>query len=336
MADFPQLYGNAVWKKRVGDAIRNHTLSHAYLLEGPAGSGRRHFARMIAAALACENPGESLPCLVCPKCRRLMENNTPDLREVSRGENASVRIEAIRELREDMYLSPTENEDKVYLIDDADAMTVQAQNALLIVLEEPPPHVRIFLLAEDANALLPTIRSRVQKIPMERFRDEEVGDYLMKNNAEAARLAKEDLHGYRALMKECGGTIGGGILLLDPAEEQRMRQKRGLTEELLTAVAHRRAGEMYTALAALPQKRQELLDAFSRILRAVRDMILVKKSMTTDMMFYESRKKAEDMAAGMGVFRLLQIDTAIRQAAADVEKNANVNTVLSSLLGELR
>ena len=137
---------------------------HALLLEGPEGSGRRTFAREIAAALFCR--GEHKPCGSCNQCRKVLEQNHPDVEYYGGdGSRRSFHIDTIRQLRQNAWLLPGEAPCRVCVLCGAENMTDQAQNALLKILEEPPEHTVFILTAENRAMLLPTILSRVQTIP---------------------------------------------------------------------------------------------------------------------------------------------------------------------------
>ena len=131
---FPRLYGNKKTKERIGSAIDNKTLPHAFLVIGESGSGKTTLATEIAAALNCERRGDAssaLPCGECNCCRRIYDGNFPDLKVLSKQKDrATIGVDAIKDFREDMFLSSTESEYKIYVIDDAECMTTEAQNAL--------------------------------------------------------------------------------------------------------------------------------------------------------------------------------------------------------------
>ena len=134
---FPALLGNEKTKSRIGAAIDGGTLPHALLIGGAFGSGKTTLAIEIAAALNCEKKGDgasSLPCGECGCCKRIRELNFPDLKVLSKPKDrATLGVDAIKDFREDMFLSSTESDYKIYVIDDAETMTTEAQNALLVL-----------------------------------------------------------------------------------------------------------------------------------------------------------------------------------------------------------
>ena len=167
---FTRLLGNGDTRLRLGRAIENGTLSHAFLISGPEGTGKTVLATELAAAINCENrdaASRPLPCGICNSCRRIREGKFTDLTFVARRKDkATLGVDVIKELREDMFLSATESEHKVYVIDEAEYMTVEAQNALLKVLEEPPKYGVFILLTDNPERLLPTVRSRCTELQL--------------------------------------------------------------------------------------------------------------------------------------------------------------------------
>lgn len=142
--------------------------SHAYTVEGSTAAGRSLFASAFASALLCENRGDPLlplPCGTCRSCRNIASGINPDVITVSAGDGRStIGIDAVRGIRSDIRLYPSEAERKIYIITDADRMTVQAQNAFLLTLEEPPSYAVLLLLCPDSRLLLETIRSRAPSL----------------------------------------------------------------------------------------------------------------------------------------------------------------------------
>lgn len=157
--------GQETAKRMLGGSLRGGRVSHAYLFSGPGGGARRKAADAFAQALLCERGAElGDACGECLSCRKVEHGNHPDLQAIG-PDGASIKIEQIRELQKMFsYRSGTSGR-KVYIIDEADKMTVQASNSLLKFLEEPPAPAVAILLAENAQSLLPTIRSRTQLVP---------------------------------------------------------------------------------------------------------------------------------------------------------------------------
>lgn len=332
MIDFSALYGNDELKKHLSSAIENRTLSHAYIVEGAEGSGRRTLCRLIAAALACKDAIKR-PCGVCPMCEKILSKNSADVHEIDTDGDKTLKAQQIRDFRSDMYLSPTEADYKVYIIDDAEKMTVQAQNALLIILEEPPENTIIFLLTQNSSLLLPTIRSRAQILRTSLFQSEELSEYLPTVSRDAAKLKLERPLVFSALMKSAGGTIGAAISALTPENSALILEKRTAIDNLLAALSKRRVfSEVLDAVYAFPQKRTELSEHFSLFSLAVRDLILLKKCEEAPLLYFEERTRGEEMATHLGISRLFKLYSAAETAIFDIESNANISALITAFV----
>ncbi len=333
MAFLPDLFGNEALKKQLAAAVSQRSLLHAYIVEGPRGSGRYTLALSLAAALSCESVSGDMPCGVCPHCRRILSGNTPDVQVLSRGNEATLKIEAVRAMRRDIYMAPTENEYKVYIVRDADAMTVQAQNALLKVFEEPPPSVKIFLLCEHADALLTTIRSRAQILRMQRFGESELMAYLKKA---APELLPSDPLELTLALRQASGAIGAAKEALLPEAREALQKKRAYTDAVLAALAAPQPIALYRALFSLPQKRAELAELLLLILSGIRDLLAVKKAEEPPLLYYVEPEAAHAQSRALSATSLSHLYDALLSAVADIESNVNVNSLLLSLFGEMK
>ena len=167
-------------KSMLKKAVIKDKVSHSYIFCGEAGSGKTVMASMFAAALMCEeHTGDA--CMECASCKKVQSRNHPDIIVVQHEKPDSIGVDDIRKgIVEDIYIKPFESRYKIYIIPEAQNMTVQAQNALLKTLEEPPQYAVIILLAESTDGLLPTIVSRCTVIRFKPLSDDIVRDYLEK------------------------------------------------------------------------------------------------------------------------------------------------------------
>lgn len=336
---FPTLMGNERLKQQFGDRILQGTMAHAYVIQGERGTGKRMFARLLAAALCCEKKGEQgvpLPCGECPSCRKILSGNTPDVTVIERGENATIGIEAIRRAKEDMYLSSTELEKKVYVIYEASKMTVAAQNALLIVLEEPPRDVVILLLCEDGSALLPTVRSRVQTVRMSLFSGETMRAFAAAD-PRAQRLRAESEEKLADLIASAAGSPGQLLSLLERKEMNAVVAQREAVLSVLGAVHSRmRFSDLYEALSLLHTKRGELVEDLLQMTLALRDMILLKRDERAPLCFFGNEEAAQERSSRLSLRALLSIYDATQEAIAELNQNANIGVVMASFADALR
>ena len=158
---FAGFEGNQGAKRLFSSFVDRGRIPHAVLIEGPAGSGRRTLAKILAQAAVCISSGEK-PCGVCGHCRKMSSGNHPDVLMIGgEGTPRSFHVETVREIRRSAHILPNEAEYRVLILTGAEGMTPEAQNALLKILEEPPPHLLFILTCESRFQLLPTIQSRV-------------------------------------------------------------------------------------------------------------------------------------------------------------------------------
>ena len=158
--EFPGFYANEQAKARLSALVDGGRLPQAIILEGEQGLGKRTLARLIAAACVCKSEG-ARPCTTCSACKKALSGNHADIMTVAGGASArSFGVDKIRAVRSDAIVVPNEADVKFYLLFEAHQMTEQAQNALLKILEEPPPYAHFILTCESSRSLLETVRSR--------------------------------------------------------------------------------------------------------------------------------------------------------------------------------
>ena len=337
---FPRLLGNDDTAARVGSAIARGRAPHAFLISGPHGSGKLTLATEIAAALNCERGNDEscpLPCGECGTCRRIYGGNYTDLKAIAKPKDrATIGVDHVKDLREDMFLSSTEARYKVYIIRDAETMTAEAQNALLKVLEEPPSRVVILLLASECDKILTTIKSRVQYIAMSRFSESELSELLPHVSEAAARLRMTDPAKLSGIIMSADGVLGRAIRLTDPklsAENDADRAAvLGILRAMRTGV---RYSEVREAMQRLPSKRPELQRAIESVTVGVRDLIAVKYSQSARMLFFSTRDEAAEISDIIGEKRLIAIYDALREAHEYCAKNAGVANVVTNLTAKI-
>lgn len=212
----------------VRELARRDRLSHAWLLLGEDAGALEKLARFIARALLCASEGEK-PCGVCSHCRKAEKGIHPDLITLLRNpDKREIGVRQARDLRQEVWITPNEAARKVFLIPEADTLNSEAQNALLKVLEEPPPYAAFLLLGRNPGAFLPTVRSRCLTLRLGGA-GEDSGE-----SDSAARLAEAFLRGDRLAWFEAAF----------PCEKLDREKFDRLLEELDAAAALRaRAGE---------------------------------------------------------------------------------------------
>ena len=333
---FTDIVGNHALRQRLGEDILDRTLPHAMILEGPRGTGKHTLARLCAAALVCEKKdieGESLPCLSCLSCKKILEGKSPDLITIGTEGKATIGVETIRFLREDVTVIPNDSEYKIYLIEDADKMTAQAQNALLLTLEEPPSYIHFFLLCETADLLLETIRSRAPVLRTEPIPTEQIDQYLCAQDRRAAQMKLSDPKGYADLLISARNGIGQALEYLEPKIFLPIRQKKALAMDFVRAAIRKESPSiMIPLLLRFSSKRDSLQEQLSAIEDALRDLILLKKNEDASLIFYADREEALDLCDCASIQFLYKLKDVIRTATDENARNANVRLTLIKMM----
>ena len=170
---FKDIIGNEKNKELLKRIIDTNNIAHSYMFVGKESIGKLLFAKEFA--ILCLN--QEKPCYKCKSCIEFDSYNNPDFIILQPEEN-SIKIDQIRELTKKVYEKPVVSNKKVYIINDSDCMTKEAQNCLLKTLEEPPEYVTIILIASSENLFLPTIKSRCTKIQFKNLTKEELAEVL--------------------------------------------------------------------------------------------------------------------------------------------------------------
>ena len=333
MSFFPSVFGNAETKERLGQAILQNSFSHAYIIEGPRGCGKHTLALSLSAALNCKDRQSSVyPCGNCDTCRRILKKNFVDVKFLCRREGKNtIGVDDVRIMKEDVYLSPTESAYKIYIVEEAQTMTSQAQNALLKIFEEPPSGVVIFLLCDSIQQILSTIKSRAQLVRMERLSDDTVRSVLLKDT-ETATVAATMPEAFTAAIKLSQGSIGRAKEMLSTEGRAEIAEERELAITLLSLLPPgKEKFKLYSALQSLPSKRQEFSRSLLMILDGLRDLILSKYTDHAPLLFYTNEEEVSSLASRIGYARLFRFYDAFTNARNKSEKNGNMTAVLSEL-----
>lgn len=334
--DFGSVPGNEELKTWLAREIRGGTLGHAYIIEGAPGSGKHSLADDIAKAVLCGGHG-TIPCGECAPCRKISAGSHPDVFVIGRGERASVGVDTIRLLRADTHVIPSEAERKIYIIEDADTMTVEAQNAFLLSLEEPPEYVLYLLLCRDSKSLLETIRSRAPSLRMRPCGRYVIEEYLLSIGGTRAKAMKvSDHEKWSELLVCAGGNPGTARALLEGhALDERIESKRRACS-LITSILSLDDDAVIGIATMKKTKRTDAAELLSDIESALRDMLLAKKSRTVDTCFFTSADKAVEAGQAFPARRLALALDAVRECSASIEKNAAVTTALLSMAIKIR
>ena len=203
---FDKIIGNEEIQELLEQTIKNKRASHSYLFVGTEGIGKKQIAKEFAKALLCLE--ENKYCGKCKSCIEFDDNNNPDFILIEPEEN-SIKIDQIREIQRKVVEKPIISKQKVYIIDNSDKMTTEAQNGLLKTLEEPPEYITIILIGSNENSFLSTIKSRCTILRFKDIKQEEIEKYLEENG-----IYFKD----KRILKACSGSIGKALKVKDEYE----------------------------------------------------------------------------------------------------------------------
>ena len=330
---FSDVVGNHALRQRLQNDLSSKKNAHAYILEGAFGTGKHMLALRIAAALSCENadsPDHAFPCLTCPSCKKILSGNSPDVIYVSREDKATLGVDPIRALRQDVCIAPNDVDTKVYIIEDAHLMTVQAQNAFLLTLEEPPSYVLFLLLCESAAPLLETIRSRAPTLRTEPIPTEEIGSHLCKISSDALMLSRTAPEEFSEILSSANGSIGFAKSLLDEKARRPILERREIAKQLAHLCAERKnATATMRFLLSMGQKREEIVEQCSTIQICIRDLLLCKQTESAPLCFFADREEALSLAYAFTTPTLLRLLDRTSELKNQIHQGANVRLALT-------
>ena len=323
MGGFKDVVGHRVIIQYIQDAVQQNKVSHAYILNGQRGSGKKMLAKLFAMTLQCESD-RSDPCGECRSCIQANNGNQPDIITVKHEKPASISVDDIRtQVNGDIMIIPYSSPYKVYIIPDADLLTVQAQNALLKTIEQPPEYAVIFLLTENADSLLPTIRSRCVMLKLRNIKDKLVKKYLME------QLQVPD---YQAEL--CAafaqGNIGRAMLL---AKSEHFNEIKEEAIQLLKYINEMELHEIVSAIKEINKYKLEVADYLDIITIWYRDVLLYKATADVDgLVFSDQLKYIKERASKSSYEGIENILEAIEKAKSRIKANVNFDLLMELLL----
>ena len=335
----PQTFDDVVGQKPVTETLktqlRTGKLSHAYLFTGTRGTGKTSCAKILAKAVNCLDLQDGNPCGRCAACRAIDSGSCMDVLEIDAASNNGV--DQVRALRDDAIYSPSEVRKRVYIVDEVHMLSMAAFNALLKIIEEPPPHLMFILATTELHKVPATILSRCQRFSFRRLTQEDIAARLnyiayqeqIDLEPEAcrllARLADGALRDGVSLLDQCASAASGAVTAelvygaLGLAGEKR-------TAQLMEAVANhdaKTALELFSGLYAGGKDIAAMLDELTALSR---DLLILKtapKSGLTMLSGVATDQEALGLLNRFTPAELLRITTVLQETAAGFVKSAN-------------
>lgn len=330
MPSFQDIIGQNQMKEHMEQALKTNKISHAYLIEGERSAGKEFIAKIFAMALQCErrneNPesGRIDPCCECHSCKQAMTDNQPDIIKVLHEKPNTIGVEDIRtQINADIVIKPYSSAYKIYIINEGEKMTPQAQNALLKTLEEPPAYAVIMILTTNLDAMLPTIQSRCVVMSMRPVPDELVRNYLMRE------LQVPD---YKAdvCVAFARGNVGKAKALATSEEFDNIKAD---AVGLLKNIADMDISEMVAAVKNIGEYKFSTDDYLDMIAVWYRDVLLFKATNDANHLIFKEQiqyiRKVADECSYEGIEQIIE---AVEKCKARLLANVNFDLTMELLL----
>lgn len=322
MTKFKDVIGHEKIIEHMQAAILRGKVSHAYILNGEAGSGKKMLADIFAETLQCEEKGLE-PCGKCKSCLQAASDNHPDIIKVTH-EKAGISVDDIRtQVNNTIDIMPYSSKYKIYIIPDADKMTEQAQNALLKTIEEPPAYAVILLLVSNSGKLLSTILSRCVSLNLKPVPADAITEYLMKNyqipdyNAEVSAKFSQ-------------GNVGKAIRY---AASEEFTEAKDKVLYLLKYVDNMPVYELLQGIKELGEHKLEIYDYIDLMMLWYRDVLLYKVTGNPNtLLFREELSSIKKQAEQCGYEGIEQIIKAMDKAKERLRANVNFDIAMELML----
>ena len=322
MESFKDVVGHKDILKYISSAVENNRVSHAYILNGERGSGKKMLANLFAMTLLCET-GDNEPCGKCHSCKQAESGNHPDIIRVTHEKPNSISVDDIRtQVNNTVDIKPYQGPYKVYIIPQADMMTPQAQNAILKTIEEPPSYAVFLLLTENAETLLPTINSRCIMLKLRNIKDTLIKKYLMENL---------EIPDYKADMCTAfaQGNMGRAIMLANSDHFNEIREE---AVQLLKHISEMELNEIVAAVKNISVYKLEITDYLDIIMIWYRDVLLYKATKEIDkVVFKDQLQSIKEQARKSSYEGIELILESLEKAKARLKANVNFDLVMELL-----
>lgn len=327
MAGLEDILGNEHIVEHFKKAIEHNKISHAYIINGEKGMGKRTVAKAFAMTLLCEEKG-TVPCMKCHSCVQALTDNNPDLIMITPDKPTTLSIDHIRQtLVNDVELKPYSNSHKVYIVEDAELMNNAAQNAILKTIEEPPEYAVIILLTTNISALLQTVLSRCVKLDMQPLKKEVIKKYLME---------KEKVVDYQAdiAVSFAGGNLGKAIEL---SKLQDFAEMLDEVIQLLRYIKDMQAYEVVAAVKRASEYKFRFTDYIDLMILWFRDVLVYKASQNVNELIFKDEiqtiKKHAAKSSYNGIEHILE---AMNKAKLRLKANVNFDVAIEMMFLTIR
>ena len=323
MAGFKYIVGHEQIIEHLKTAIEMGKVSHAYILNGPDLSGKMMIAKAFARELLCKKQDPD-GCGECRSCRQSDDRNNPDIIYVKHDKPNTISVDDIRtQLNNDIVIKPYSNQYKIYIVDEAEKMNQQAQNALLKTIEEPPAYAVIMLLTTNADSFLQTIRSRCITLNLKSVKNDVIKSYLM---------TEKKIPDYQAdvCAAFAQGVVGKAIKLASSDDFNELKES---ALSLIKRLDDIDLYEMGEAIKQISDYKLQVQDYFDLITVWYRDVLYMKATNDVNGLIFKDEvydiKKQASKHSYHGIETIIE---ALDKAKLRINANVNFDLVIELLL----
>ena len=321
--DYKTIIGHELVCEKLQQAVKSGRTVSAYVLSGAAGIGKKTVCRAFTAALLCETPVNGNACGVCESCRLLAADSHPDCIHLLLPEDKkTIGVDLVRDvLIKEASIKPFTSGRKVFIVNDADTMTVQAQNALLKVLEEPPQYAVFILLSQNKEALLDTVLSRalkLQLLPLPLRLCE--GYFKTEQDVDATRLA--------FVSRFCQGVLGRGKRMLGDDAYYDLYQS---TVQQLASF-HKSDAAFTDMQRFLTDQKEQVNDITDFMLLFLRDCLRMHTSGIEKMICIDHKTAVQQLSRALEPASFVRMMEAVIKYRERLQKNANFTAASLELM----
>lgn len=322
MQDFTQIIGHAGIINHLQNAIRAGKVSHAYILHGEEGMGKKTLALSFAKTLQCSEKGIH-SCNKCKSCIQADSRNHPDILWTTHKKN-SIGVDDIRtQINADIQIKPYQSRYKIYIIDSADKMTENAQNALLKTIEEPPEYAVVLLLSCNINYLLPTIISRCVILDLKPVNKQLIKEFLMSNHQVPDYMAE-------IAADFSGGNVGKAIKY---ASSEDFERKKEDIFHILRYIDEMELHEIISGIKTISENKSSVLDYIDIMLLWFRDVLMLKATNDPNLLLYKEEYQIIKKQAKIRSYDEIEnIIKSMEEAKAKLNANVNFDITIELML----
>lgn len=324
---FEDIIGQERIVGHIKNAITSKKTSHAYIFSGEAGMGKKMMAKRFAMTLQCEKGGAN-PCMECHSCKQAISGNQPDIKWLVPEKTSTIGVDDIREqVVGDIVIKPYSSRYKIYIIDEAHKMNVQAQNALLKTIEEPPEYGIVILLTNNKETFLQTILSRCVMLEMKPVGNEQIVEYLKS-------VTKVPDYQAKMVVNFAGGNIGRAIRLASVGEFVKLKE---MVLSHLDGLEGALTCDIQRYVKEISEYKDNISEYIDLLMAWFRDVLLYKASKDANcLIFAEKILLIDKFSNKMSYNAVNEIFMSLDKVQTRIKANVNFELTVELMLMAIR